>query len=93
MRKRLATILGAAFLLGSTYAAEAADIADFGSGGFTDCNCGSDMIVIYDSEPGVITRQWKSDCDCRYVPDAGRPYRMAVPAGPRYESLRDPWRR
>jgi hypothetical protein len=93
MRKRLATILGAAFLLGSTYAAEAADI-DFGGGGFTDCNCGSDMIVIYDSEPGVVTRQWKSDCDCRYIPDPRGRYRMAIPAAaPRFESLRDPWRR
>jgi hypothetical protein len=82
-------------VLGSTCVAQAADIAaDFsiGGSGFTDCNCGSDMIVVYDSEPGVITRQWKSDCDCRYVPDPRRPYRVSAP-GPRYESLRDPWRR
>ena len=78
-------------LLGSAYAAHAADL---GGGSFTDCNCGSDMIVVYDSEPGVITRRWKSDCDCRYVPDPGRPYRMVGPArGPRYESLIEPWRR
>lgn len=83
-----ATIILAA-VLGSTCVAQAADFAI--GGGFTDCNCGSDMIVVYDSEPGVVTRQWKSDCDCRYVPDP-RPYRMAT-RGPRYESLRDPWRR
>lgn len=86
MLARLAIVFAA--VLGSAGAAQAADLG----GGFTDCNCGSDMIVIYDSEPGVVTRQWKSDCDCRYVPDPRRPYRMAAP-GPRYESLRDPWRR
>lgn len=91
MFARAAIILAA--VLGSACAAQAADIAaDFAvEGGFADCNCGSDMIVVYDSEPGVVTRQWKSDCDCRYVPDP-RPYRMAT-RGPRYESLRDPWRR
>ena len=83
---RVAIIL--AVVMGSACAARAADLG----GGFMDCNCGSDMIVVYDSEPGVVTRQWKSDCDCRYVPDPNRPYRMAAP-GPRYESLRDPWRR
>ncbi len=90
MRKRLATILGAAFLLGSTYAAQAADLGGTFSGG---CDCASDMIVIYDSEPGVVVRNWKGDCDCRYAADPRRPYRMAVRSGPRYESLRDPWRR
>lgn len=84
---RVAIILAA--VMGSACAAQAADLAV--DAGFTDCNCGSDMIVVYDSEPGVVTRQWKSDCDCRYVPDP-RPYRMAT-RGPRYESLRDPWRR
>ena len=88
MFARAAIIFAA--VLGSTCAAEA---ADFGDAWSVDCNCGSDMIVIYDSEPGVITRQWKSDCDCRYVPDPHRPYRMAVPAGPRFELIRDPWRR
>ncbi|HWK95688.1 MAG TPA: hypothetical protein VNR39_09720 [Pseudolabrys sp.] len=87
MFARVAIIVAA--VLGSAGATRAADLAV--DGGFTDCNCGSDMIVVYDSEPGVITRQWKSDCDCRYVPNP-RPYRMAAPA-PRYESLRDPWRR
>lgn len=87
MFARLVLILAA--VLGSACAAQAADL---GGGAFTDCNCGSDMIVIYDSEPGVVTRQWKSDCDCRYVPDPRRPYRVSAP-GPRFESLRDPWRR
>lgn len=79
-----------AALMASVSAAGAADLAV--EGGFADCNCGSDMIVVYDSEPGVITRQWKSDCECRYVRDPHRPYRMAAPA-PRYESLIEPWRR
>lgn len=88
MLARVAIIFAA--VLGSACAAEAADFSV--DGGFADCNCGSDMIVVYDSEPGVVTRQWKSDCDCRYVPEPHRPYRMAA-RGPRYESLRDPWRR
>ncbi|RDV03547.1 hypothetical protein [Undibacter mobilis] len=88
MSSRLAITLIA--VVGSVCVAQAADLGDTWSG---DCNCGSDMIVVYDSEPGVVTRQWKSDCDCRYVPDPRRPYRMAMPAGPRFESLRDPWRR
>jgi len=87
MLARIAIIF--AVVMGSAWAAQAADLG----GAFTDCNCGSDMIVVYDSEPGVITRRWKSDCDCRYMPDPARPYRMAAPAGLRYESLRDPWRR
>jgi len=92
MQKHLATVLGAVFLMGSAYAADAADLGDTFSGG--GCNCGSDMIVVYDSEPGVITRRWKSDCDCRYAPDPARPYRAVAPArGPQYESLIEPWRR
>ncbi len=88
MYARVAIIVAA--LMGSVGVASAADLA--ADAGFGDCNCGSDMIVVYDSEPGVVTRRWKSDCDCRYVRDPQRPYRMADP-GPRYESLRDPWRR
>lgn len=93
MQTRLATFIAAAFLIGSACTADAADLGAESGGAFTDCNCGSDMIVIYDSEPGVITRNWKSDCDCRYARDPHRAYRMAAPRVQRYESLRDPWRR
>lgn len=93
MQKRLAAIAGAAFLLALTCGSDRASAADLGGTFSGGCDCASDMIVIYDSEPGVVVRNWKGDCDCRYAADPRRRYRMAVRSGPRYESLRDPWRR
>ncbi len=74
--------------------AGAADLgADLSVGPAVDCNCGSNMITIYDVEPGVVTRHWQTDCECRYVPYAPRPQVLAGTAGyPAPERFVDPWR-
>lgn len=93
MHIRLAVILCATVLAGAMGSARAADLAvDAPSAG---CNCGSSMIVVYDFQPGVVTRNWKTDCECRYVPYTKRFRQVATaPAyGPHYEPIVEPWRR
>ncbi len=89
MRARLVWILLAvAAAMSSAHAADLIEAAP------TACDCGSNMITIYDFEPGVVTRHWKTDCECRYVPHARKPLKVATPVGLQYdEPFVDPWRR
>ena len=89
MLARLALVLLAA--AGTMSSARAADLIEVPP---TVCDCGSNMITIYDFEPGVVTRHWMADCDCRYVPNARKFREVAAPVGfPDNEPLIDPWRR
>ena len=57
------------------------------------CNCGSNMITIYDTEPGVVTRYW-AECVCRYEPSGQRLQRVAAPVVlPDSVPFMEPWRR
>jgi hypothetical protein len=57
------------------------------------CNCDSNMITIYDVEPGVVTRHW-AECVCRYEPNGQRLQHIAAPVGlPDSVPFMDPWRR
>jgi hypothetical protein len=83
-------------LLAAAATLSAARAADFG--GFVEapaaveCDCGSNMITIYDVEPGVVTRRW-ADCECRTVPYQQRPRLLAGTVGyPAPERFGDPWR-
>ena len=72
---------------GSIGAAQAADLGGAWSGG-GEVYCGSDMITIYDSQPGVVARRWKThckNCDHRRVsaPFVFQPY----------PPFMEPWRR
>jgi len=70
--------------------ARAADLIESPS---VDCNCDSNMITIYDIEPGVVTRHW-AECVCRYEPNGQRPQHVAAPVGhPDSAPFMDPWRR
>ena len=68
----------------------AADLIEAPSAG---CNCGSNMITIYDVEPGVVTRHW-AECVCRYEPNGRRLQHVAAPVDlPDNVPFMDPWRR
>ncbi len=68
----------------------AADLIEAPSAG---CNCDSNMITIYDVEPGVVTRHW-AECVCRYEPNGQRLQHIAAPVGlPGRVPFMDPWRR
>jgi hypothetical protein len=68
----------------------AADLIEAQSAG---CNCDSNMITIYDVEPGVVTRHW-AECVCRYEPNRQRLQHIAAPVGlPDSVPFMDPWRR
>jgi hypothetical protein len=61
--------------------------------GAVACDCGSNMITIYDVEPGVVTRHW-AECECRYEPYPPRPQTVAGTFGyPAPEFYGDPMRR
>jgi hypothetical protein len=84
-------------LAGSMSWAAAADLGgqmpSIGHMPSTGCDCGgSNMIVIYDTQPGVVTRHWWGDCECAGVPATRPPLRVAAPL-PQYEPLIEPWRR
>jgi hypothetical protein len=89
MHARLAwVLLAAAATMSSAHAADLVEVAP------TVCDCGSNMITIYDFEPGVVTRHWTTDCECRYESYARRPRKVAAPVGFQgTEPLVDPWRR
>jgi hypothetical protein len=98
MFARLTLVLFAA--AGTMSSARAADLAmtppaaEWVAAPSTDCGCGSNMITIYDVEPGVVTRHWRADCECRYGPPARRYRQVAAPfPAPVYESFVEPWRR
>jgi hypothetical protein len=77
MLARFALVLLAAAATMSS--ARAADLGGFVEApAAVDCNCGSNMITIYDVEPGVVTRHWAA-CECRYVPYGQRLQRVAIP--------------
>ena len=68
----------------------AADLIEAQSAG---CNCDSNMITIYDVEPGVVTRHW-AECVCRYELNGQRLQHIAAPVGlPDSVPFMDPWRR
>jgi hypothetical protein len=68
----------------------AADLIEAQSAG---CNCDSNMITIYDVEPGVVTRHW-AECVCRYEPNGQRLQHIAAQVGlPDSVPFMDPWRR
>ena len=57
------------------------------------CNCGSNMITIYDVDPGVVTRHW-AECVCSYEPNKQRLQHAAAPVGfPDSVPFMEPWRR
>jgi hypothetical protein len=57
------------------------------------CDCSSNMITIYDFEPGVVTRHW-AECVCRYEPNGQRLQHVAASVGlPDSVPFMDPWRR
>ena len=91
MSGRVALI--AAVILSATSAAQAADLGGSWSGG-GEAYCGSDMITVYDSQPGVITRRWKICNDCDRV-KAARSYRRAAATlvFSQYPPFMEPWRR
>jgi hypothetical protein len=89
MLARLAWVLLAA--VGTMSSARAADLIEVTP---TVCDCGSNMVTIYDFEPGVVTRHWTTDCECGYVPYAQRSLTVAAPVGLQdNEPFVDPWRR
>jgi hypothetical protein len=89
MLTRLAwVLLTAAGLMSSAGAADLIEVTP------TVCDCGSNMITIYDFEPGVVTRHWSTDCECRYLPSARKfPMGVASVGLPDSEALVDTWRR
>ena len=85
MLARLAwVLLAAAGTLSSALAADLVEVAP------TVCDCGSDMITIYDFEPGVVTRHWNTNGECRYAPYARMSSKVAAPDE---QLFADPWRR
>ena len=80
-------------LAGSLGAAKAADLGGSWSAG-GEAYCGSDMITIYDSQPGVITRRWRpcKDCDHARRVDRFRRAQASVVFQP-YPPFMEPWRR
>ena len=70
--------------------ARAADLIEAPSAG---CNCGSNMITIYDVEPGVVTRHW-GECVCRYEQNGQSLQHVAAPISlPDSAPFMEPWRR
>lgn len=70
--------------------------ADLGGGmAQADGNCVSNMITVYDVEPGVVTRRWGADCNyCRHERYKRRFQRAATPVMlPDYAPFAEPWRR
>ena len=58
-----------------------------------DCNCGPNIITIYDVEPGVVTRHW-AERVCRYEPNGQRLRHVAAPVVlPDSAPFMEPWRR
>ena len=55
-------------LLAATATMSSAHAADLIEAPLAGCNCGSNMITIYDFEPGVVTRHW-AECGCSYQPN------------------------
>ena len=91
MLRRAAIVLVA--VIGSISAAQAADLGGVWSGG-GEAYCGSDMITIYDSQPGVATRRWRPCKDCDRARDADRFRRaQASMVFPPYTLFMEPWRR
>lgn len=92
MAGRVTVILVA--LAGSMATAQAADLGGSWSGG-GEVYCGSDMITIYDSQPGVVTRRWKTDCKtCDHAKGAHGFRRVAAPfVFAPYPPFMEPWRR
>jgi hypothetical protein len=87
MLARLAWILIAAATMSSARAADLGEVTP------PVCDCGSNMITIYDFEPGVVTRNWTTDCECRYVPYARRFRKVAAAVDLiGNEPFVDPWR-
>jgi len=80
-------------LLAAAAAVSSARAADLVETPSVECNCGSNMITIYDVEPGVVTRHW-AECACRYEPDEKTLRRVAVPVQVSDPTpFMDPWRR
>lgn len=89
MRARIILII-----LATAGAMSSASAADLGGMPPADCDCGSNMITIYDTEPGVVTRRWWADCDCNTAPAARRALNVAAQRVlPEFEPLIEPWRR
>ncbi|MCW5692913.1 MAG: hypothetical protein KIT48_11170 [Pseudolabrys sp.] len=82
----------AAVILSAASAAQAADLGGSWSGG-GEAYCGSDMITVYDSQPGVITRRWRVCKDCDYAKGAHGFRRASALAFPQYPPFMEPWRR
>ncbi|MBS0246867.1 MAG: hypothetical protein JSR61_09625 [Proteobacteria bacterium] len=83
-----------AALAGSVVAARAADLGGAWSGG-GEVYCGSDMITIYDSQPGVTTRRWRTNCKNCDQAKSAYGFRRAAAAYPfpPYPPFMEPWRR
>jgi hypothetical protein len=79
-------------LLAATATMSSAHAADLIEAPSVDCKCGSNMITIYDVEPGVVTRHW-AECACRYEPKAQRLQHVAAPVTPDNVPFMEPWRR
>jgi hypothetical protein len=91
MVPRIVFILAA--VIGGISAAQAADLAGSWSGG-GEAYCGSDMVTVYDSQPGVITRRWRICKDCDYA-KASHGFRRAQASMvfQPYPPFMEPWRR
>ena len=91
MTGRVAVILVA--LAGSIASVQAADLGGSSSAG-GEAYCGSDMITVYDSQPGVITRRWRpcKDCDQARGADRFRRAQASMVFQP-YPPFMEPWRR
>ena len=91
MLGRLALV--AIAVIGSMSAAQAADLGGAWSGG-GEAYCGSDMIAIYDSQPGVVTRRWRpcKDCDRANGANTIRHAQASIVFAP-YPPFMEPWRR
>ncbi|MBS0533978.1 MAG: hypothetical protein JSR72_07965 [Proteobacteria bacterium] len=92
MLRRIAIIVAA--VIGSLSVSQAADLGGSWSGGGGEAYCGSDMIAIYDSQPGVVTRRWRpcKDCDRARDADRFRHAQASIVFAP-YPPFMEPWRR
>lgn len=91
MVRRIAVIVVA--VIGSLSVSHAADLGGVWSGG-GEAYCGSDMVTIYDSQPGVVTRRWRPCKDCDRARDAERFRRaQASMVFQQYPPFMEPWRR
>lgn len=80
-------------LLAAAATVSSARAADLVETPLADCDCNSNMITIYDVEPGVVTRHW-AECACRYEPNGQTLRHVAAPSGfPDSVPFMDPWRR